>query len=178
MKVFGLSGMIGSGKSIVADIIVQEENASFYRFSDTLGDILRLLGRDVSRENLQALGVSLRQAFGDDVLAQAMRGRLQKDNPETAVIDGVRYPEEYEFIKNLGGSLWFIDASQETRYKRTVSRGTRGEAEISFKEFIESQGNKTEEGIMDLKSKADEVLENNGSMEDLRARVLDSLGKS
>ncbi|MBU0761475.1 MAG: hypothetical protein KKD39_00470, partial [Candidatus Altiarchaeota archaeon] len=72
-KVYGLIGPIASGKSIVADYLIKEKCASYYRFSDVLRDILIRIHKENTRENLQGLGVALRNVFGDDILAETLK---------------------------------------------------------------------------------------------------------
>ena len=171
-RVIGLVGGIGAGKGVITDYLVEEYHASSYRFSDVLKSILEALVLEDTRENLQALGVALRNAFGDNVLVGAIRKSIEEDNCRIVVVDGVRYPAEAEMVKSFfGGILVYVDAPPEVRHKRCLLRGTRGEHGISFEEFMENDCKKTEKNIRELGANADFVLQNDGTIEELHEKV-------
>lgn len=173
MRLIGLIGEIGSGKSVVADYLVDKKGGRYYRFSDILRDVLMRLHRDVVRENLQSLGVALRGCFGDGILARVMREDIMLDNPALAVIDGVRYPDEVEMVRDLGGETWYIRAPPKIRFERTVSRGTRGEAGMDYDDFLRSCENETEKRISVIGEDADLIIDNAGGLGELHSAIED-----
>lgn len=170
--VIGLTGRIASGKGEVARHLSEKHRASICRFSDILRDVLEVLGLPNTRENLQALGAGLRSSFGENVLIEAMKTRIGKSSSEIIIVDGVRYKTEAELVRSFDENiLVFVDAPVKDRYKRAVSRGTRGEADISLEEFRRSEEKDTEKNLDEIKDMADEVIENTGSLEQLRAKA-------
>ncbi len=169
--VIGLIGRIASGKSIVADHLVREHRASYYRFSDILRDILLRLHRPNTRENLQDLGLALRKVFGDGLLAETLKKDIEDDDSDFVVVDGIRYRDEYDMVKSLGGVIAYVTAPEDVRYERVVGRGTRGEAEITLEEFRRNEARETEKLIDQLGAEADVVLENTGTIEELKQKV-------
>ena len=170
--VVGLIGKIASGKGEAARFLEEEYGAKTFRFSDILKDELITEGRPVTRENLQALGNKLRAEQGDDVLVKALKEKISSSGAQLAVVDGIRYPAEAsmvrEFEKNI---LIYVTAPDEVRYQRVLSRGTRGEAEISLEEFKKHEADETEQQIDSIGAGADYAIENTGTVEGLRERV-------
>jgi dephospho-CoA kinase len=169
-QVVGLSGKIASGKSIVADYLI-ERGASYYRFSDVLRDILKRLHVEDTRGNLQGLGGSLRELFGDDILARVLKADILSDGGQLIVVDGVRYAGEARMLRDVGGIIVFVEAPAKIRYERAVGRGTRGEAKLSFEEFLNNEGMPTELGIEGVGEAADYRIINTGTIGELKAKV-------
>ena len=170
--VIGLTGRIASGKGEVARHLSEKHMASICRFSDILRDVLKILGLSNTRENLQALGAGLRSSFGENVLVDAMKARIAESSSEIIVVDGVRYKTEAELVLSFSENiLLFVDAPVEERYERAVARGTRGEADISLEEFKSSEERDTEKNLDEIRDMADEVIENTGTLEELRAKT-------
>ncbi len=175
-KIIGLIGKIASGKTVVADYLINDKKAGYHRFSDVLRDVLERLHQPNVRENLQKLGVALRGVFGDGLLAEILKRDILADKSEIVVVDGIRYQDEFDMVKGLGGIILYVTVPDRTRYERVVSRATRGEAGLSFEKFLENESSKTESLIDELGSKADHILENTGTLEDLKARVEEIIG--
>lgn len=169
-KVVGLVGAIASGKSVLADRLVDVYGASYYRFSDVLRDVLERLHLENTRENLQCLGIVLRQGFGEDVLSDALREDIAAEEG-LVVVDGIRYLKEYEMIRELGGVVVYVEAPEKLRYERVVSRASRGEGSTSFEEFLENESKPTEKQISEVGVRADYVIENTGTLEELLEKV-------
>jgi dephospho-CoA kinase len=175
-RIFGLIGGIASGKTVVADYIVKRKKAGYYRFSDVLRDILLRLHQPNTRENLQNLGVALRKAYGDGILAKTLREDILKDKSEFIVVDGIRYQDEFDMIKELGGVTVYVTAPGEVRYERVKGRGTRGEANINLNDFIECEKRETERLIDSIGAKADHRIENTGTLAELKKKTDELLG--
>ncbi|MFH1055873.1 MAG: AAA family ATPase [Candidatus Altiarchaeota archaeon] len=169
--VIGLIGRIASGKSIVADYLVREKHASYYRFSDVLRDLLLRLHKPNTRANLQELGLALRRVFGDGILAEALKVDIEAEEAELIIVDGIRYEDEFRMVKEIGGILVYITAPQEMRYQRVVNRASRGEAGISIEDFKRNEARQTEELIDTLGAKADHKIDNTGTIEELKKKV-------
>jgi dephospho-CoA kinase len=173
--VIGIMGKIGSGKSEASRYIAEKYDGRVFRFSDVLKDILQRLNLELKRENFIALGSALRREFGDGVIAWALKRDILASEAQVVIVDGVRYPEEVEMIRSFENSvLIYIYASQEVRYQRAVKRGEKGEATISYEEFLKNDSAETEKRIAELAKLADYRIENNGTLEELYA-ALDSI---
>lgn len=170
--VIGLVGKISAGKGAIAEHLADRYDASVYRFSDVLKDLLQRLHLPDTRENLQNLGVVLRGAFGDGVLATALGEDIKKDEAEVIVVDGIRYENEVRMLRGFENNvLIFVTAPVEVRYKRATGRGTRGEKGLSLKEFKKLDNRETERLIDTIGKKADIRIENTGSLKELYEKV-------
>jgi dephospho-CoA kinase len=168
----GLAGRIGSGKTVVSKQLQEKYGAREHRFSEILEDILDRLHLPHRREYLQKLGKILREEFGQDVLVDAMRKSLEHEKAGVVVIDGVRYRNEVEMLRSLHKNiLIFITAPPRLRYERTVKRGTRGEATITYNEFLANEKAATERELNTVKREADFVLDNTGTLGELFEKV-------
>jgi len=166
--VIGLVGKIASGKGVVSDHLVKAYGGKVYRFSDVLRELLLKLDKPNTRENLQALGLHLRQIFGDSVLADVLKRQIHADKSNLIIVDGVRYWNEVDMVRSFKNSLLIsITAPPEVRFKRSLGRGTRGESNISFEQFRRNEENPTEKVIDEIAVHADIKIENLGTREDL-----------
>lgn len=168
----GLVGRIGCGKSTIGGHLKENYSAVELRYSGILTEVLTALSIPVTRENLQTLGKTMREAFGKDVLVKAMKGKLENTDSSMIIVDGIRYPNEVEMLREFDDTiLIFVDVPPEVRYDRVVKRGERGEAGISFEEFKANEEAETEKYIDIIKGMADHVLDNTGTPEELIEKV-------
>jgi len=176
--VVGIIGKIASGKGEASRFLEQEYGAQTFKFSDILKEKLIQDGKPVTRENLQALGNKLRAEEGDDVLVKKLKEKIQASSAQLAVVDGVRYPAEADMVRGFENNLIiYVTAPDEVRYQRVLSRGTRGEAEITFEEFKKHELDQTEQQIDSVGAGANYTIENTGTVEELRSQVKEIMSK-
>jgi dephospho-CoA kinase len=169
--VIGLVGRIGSGKTAVSEYLQDTYGAHEHRFSQILMDILDGINIPHERGHLQELGKILRARLGKDVIVNAFKTDLEKDTSEILIVDGIRYENEVAMLKEKDGVLLFVTASPEARYMRAVKRGEKGEAEITYEQFLESEKAETEKHIEEIKDSADYIIDNSGTLDELHDKV-------
>ncbi|QQG45713.1 MAG: hypothetical protein HYW89_02230 [Candidatus Sungiibacteriota bacterium] len=175
--IIGLLGQKGAGKGLLVKTVsklLPQHRVAALRFSDPLREIVSILGKEESRENLQALGTALRNAFGEEgVLNSALRVRLEKLDADIVFFDGIRKQKEAEFIKELGGILIFIDASEELRFKRRCLNAENADEEgMTREQFQKQELAPTETTIRTIaNTMADTVIINNGTIEELEEKA-------
>jgi dephospho-CoA kinase len=171
--VIGLAGEMGSGKGTVAKFIAEKYKGSYYRFSTMLRDVLDRLHLEQSRENLPKISVALRNAFGEDIFDKVMVGDIEKDQSEIIVVDGMRRLKDAENLRKLAGFyLVYVDASLENCFERIVKRHENtDDAGKTIEEFKKEHTDEPETQIRALKDISDFVVENNGTLEELYAKV-------
>lgn len=172
--IIALTGEKISGKTTVAHHLVREYQAEYFRFSQILMDVLERLHQPVSRKNLVAVGTQLRTLFGDDFLATVLSQDIRRSTGRIKVVDGMRYVAEYEVMKQELGGIYLIDitADLHTRYERMAGREEKAdEKAMSWEEFQKRENDVTEEGIVDLRKKADLQIINDGSVEELFTKI-------
>ena len=74
-------------------------------------------------------------------------------------------------LKEKDGVLLFVTASPEVRYERAVKRGEKGEAEITYEQFLENEKAETEKYIEKIKESADYIIDNSGTLDELHDKV-------
>lgn len=180
-RIIGLCGYARSGKNTVGDILEAEQGFRQESFAQalknvaaeinpillhkgvyvTLANLFALYGDwdtvkeqcPAAREFLQVLGVACRDQIGKDVWVTALANRLTSaGNPPRVVVTDCRFFNETSWIKEQGGELWRI-----TRPGTGPVNGHISESELP------------ESGPL-----YDRIILNDGSLADLRAKVLNS----
>ena len=171
--ILGIAGEIASGKGTTAQYLTEKHSASTYRFSTALRDLANRMYLEESRENLQKLSTIFRENFDDNILSMVIYKDVERDKGQVIAIDGVRRMADIEFLKRLPEfKLVYIDASMENRYQRITKRGENvDDNSKTFEDFKKDHEREAELQIKDLKNKADFVVDNNGTMEELYAQI-------
>lgn len=177
-NIIGLLGPAGSGKDTVREILAKH---GYYglAFADPIREMLKPLllacgvdlsymtARHLKEQPMPVLGVSYRQlaqtlgtewgrAQGPDfwlriAAASMMEVSISTFGPPLFVISDVRFPNEAEWIRNLGGQVWRIDRP-----------GVAPVREHTSETLVET-------------ITPDFVLDNNGSLDDLQVAVAAAL---
>ena len=170
--VIGLVGKNGSGKTTVSKRIQDNYGGKEHRFSQILMDILDRLYLPHERTYLQKLGKSLRAELGPDVIANAFKKDLEKEQSDLLIVDGIRYENEVALLKGFENScLIFVTAPPETRYERCVARGEKGEEKMTYEKFLENEEAETEKRIEMIGKGADYAIDNSGTLDELFEKV-------
>jgi dephospho-CoA kinase len=175
MKIVGITGTIGAGKSLVRNILKEYFESSYVISLSTI--LKRRLGRNADRKTLQDFGNELRAKFGSQILAEVAIENLPEK--ELIIIDGIRNPGEVEFLRKKFGEnfkLIAVDAPIQLRFERTIKR--KYERIKSFREFLQLNErdlgkNEPEYGQQVAKclQQADFLIVNDGSIDDLRKKL-------
>ena len=174
-KIIGISGRLGSGKTTVSDYIkgidasykevafafklkqivalltaqpietcLTQEGKNIYidKFNMTIGEMLQKIGTD-----------SLRNNFNENVWVNSLLLEIE-NNPGNYIISDCRFKNEADAIKKMGGKII------------RINRPINPIAENSKRDL-----NHPSETSMDDYEKFDFVIENTGTMEDIREQV-------
>ncbi len=131
----------------------------------------------ITRDALITAGNELRARAGPGVLAERCAALITSDR---AVIISIRNPAEIAALRRLDGFvLVSVDAPSRLRYEREVARGREGGVE-SYEAFLarEERENSTRPEAQQLDTciaQAEHEIVNDGSLEELRAAVLQLL---
>ena len=181
--IIGLTGKNAAGKGTVADILSKKEFV-YHSLSDSLRDELKLLGKEVTRDNLIEIGNKLRKEGGPGVLADKMRPKLGLD--KNHIVDSIRNPFEVNSLREDFSSNTFIlisvDADARLRYDRLCSRGRIGDSD-SWESFVnqekqeENNDDPNKQQLSKTMNMADYSIDNSGSLESLEKQVRKILSK-
>lgn len=182
--IIGLTGFLASGKGVVSEIL-KEKGFVVYSCSDEIREECKKENIEISRDNLQKTGNLLREKYGPNILAKRLSDRIKLNGLENNyVIESIRTEGEINELKKLPNfSLVFIDANEKIRYQRAKERLKEKEHIDSFEDFILSEKkemNNTDpnsQNLLRCKELSEYILNNNGSIEDLKKQIEDLLSK-
>ena len=177
--ILGVSGEIASGKDTVGNYLAEAHGASKLRFSQPLRDMLDRLGIEQNRENMAKLSLYIRKAFGEDILSRVLLAEAEASTEEFVVVDGIRrLPDMVHMETDEHFYFCYVEANPEKRFERlTQRRQNTDDASKTAMQFEKDSQLETEIGIRDLKERADFVIDNNGTLEDLKKQTDDMVGE-
>lgn len=171
--IIGIAGEIASGKDTAAKYLAERYEALSLRFSQPLRDILGRMNLPEDREHMAKLSLHLRQAFGEDIFSKVIMAEANKGTAHLVVVDGVRrLPDILHLESEEHFYFVYVEATSETRYARlTKRRQNTDDATKTPVQFEKDAQLETERQIRDLKSRADFVVNNDGSLEELQKQL-------
>lgn len=188
MKVIGLTGGIGSGKSTVLDILNNEYNA-YVMLADDIGRLAMEIGSQTYYQMIEEFGkiiLNEDKSINTSIMADIIMSDEDKLNIQNRIVHPfvINYIKtEIERMKDtdrlvviesailyeagcegLCDRIWVVTADADIRIKRLMdSRGYSRERAVSFMELQMSE----EEYV----NRADAVIYNNGDIEELKKRL-------
>ena len=183
MRVIGLTGGVGAGKSRILDILKTEYGAEII-VADQVAHELMEPGQGGYREVVRALGTSFLNPDGtiDRPLLSAL---IFHDRNALETMNGIIHPMVWKTIKDkicssqadlivvesaimgreqdaISDELWYVYTSEENRIRRlNENRGYSRERSLSI-----MKNQLSDEEFREL---ADRVIDNNGTVEDVKA---------
>lgn len=167
--IFCITGMPGSGKSVVSDA-AKSVGINVVSMGDVIREEAEGRGIEKSPSSLGRLMLQLRDEEGNDAVAKRCLSKALGD-PHDAIIEGVRSLEEVEYFKSKAEvCLIAVHASPRTRFERLVRRG-RSDDPKDWQTFKERDMRELRVGIGSVIAMADKVFINEGSLPDLGEAV-------
>lgn len=181
--ILGIAGEMGSGKTFLSDFLVKEYGAVKTSFADPLKKMLQSLG--LTREQLwgsekeipdqrlllgktprhamQTLGTEWgRHCIHPDIWAAAWKTMLLEDQPTFTVIEDVRFDNEVDAIRSLGGKV--IGIQRRARVQRRA-----------FWRFGETKIHPSEDFWGMVERKGLRVVQNTSTIQELAGQVLEEV---
>ncbi len=152
-----------------------------HSLSDVIREEVAARGGEMVRENFLKTGRELRTKHGAGVLAERILARLTPD--QNHVVDSFRHPSEVEAFRGRQGfRLLVVRADAGTRFERLRRRARENDplTREGFDKLEAAEATSRAEGGQDLGATevmADDVVENNGTIEDLHAALSDLIPK-
>lgn len=150
------------------------------RFSDPLADILNILDKEISRENLIILATALREGFKNEgIINAALKKRIKSTAADIIILDGLRKAEEVKLVKELNGRLIYIKADAKIRFeRRRLDAEKTDERDVTWGQFQKQDSAPTEFTIHEVgENLADIKIENNGTVGEFEENVKPILSK-
>lgn len=167
----------GAGKGLFVEILkklLPDRRIATVRSSDPWREILRILGKEESRDNISTVATGIRAYFRDDgILIPALRNRLRTTDADIVILDGLRKPEELALVRELKGIVIYIAADPKIRFERRSAKAeTTDEEGMTWKQFMRQEQATTETSIRSMgETMADARIENNGTIEEFEAAI-------
>ena len=187
--IIGLAGTFASGKDTLAHYLVTEFGYLHVSTSDMVRQEAMKAHGSIERPVLHETANELRHTRGAGVFAELaitlFKAKLESGNDyKGMVVSGLRSLGEANIIKAAGGTLVFVDAPIETRYKRMISRKRDDETKLTLEEFtaqeareltVEDESDDAAFNISGIKAMSDIVLENGDSLDIFIASAVQAL---
>lgn len=190
MKIIGITGGIGTGKSTVLDILSKEYDAYVVE-TDKLAHRIMRPGTKTYEEIVKAFGETILQDDGT-IDRGILGGIVFEKEASRRMLNGIVHPAVKEYIindiheKTLAGKtslyvieaalliedgyreicdeLWYIYSEKEVRLKRLLLG--RGGTEQKWQNIMANQSNETF-----YKSNCDRIIDNGKSIEETRSQL-------
>ncbi len=196
MKVYGVTGLPGSGKSIISRIAKKDGIHSI-----SMGDVIR---KEAEKQNCTTgeAAVNLRKKYGNNVVADRCiqeiykhsRKRNKKKTPvkkmhksnnryappkkykkieqDIYIIEGIRSPQEVQYFRKRfkNFKIIAIHSNPEERFNRLIRR-KRSDDSPDYKVFLERDRRELDFGIGEVIALADYMLINEGHIQKFKTSV-------
>ena len=170
MRVMGISGMPGSGKSLVSDIATE------------MGAIIVSMG-DIIREEAQKRGEStketaknLRAEFGQYIVSELTIKKIKKLQEEgienSIIVEGIRSHHEVEMFKESFDDFIILSifANPQLRFER-LNKRMREDDSQEYSEFQKRDETELGFGIGNVISLSDKLIINESDLESCCAEI-------
>ena len=180
--IIGITGSDGAGKGTVVEYLVNTKGYHHYSSRSFILEHIARKGLEPTRNQMRLTANELRKEYGNDFVVRQAYDAAERDGVAHAVIESLRAIAEAEFLKENGGVLLAVDADQHVRYERVQARRSESD-KVSFEEFAaheELEKNDPDPNGMQkaaVVAMADHVIYNDGTFEELTAKVNDFLAK-
>ncbi len=169
MRVIGVSGMPGSGKSIISDKCV-EKGAIIV----SMGDIIREEAKKRG-ETTGETAVNLRKERGEYIVSELTIQKIKRlldEGNEKIVVDGIRSHHEVEMFKENFDDFMIISifANPTLRFKRLQNR-MREDDSKDYKEFAKRDQMELDFGIGNVIALSDKIIINESDLESYSEKI-------
>ena len=172
MKAIALTGMPGSGKTIIAKI-ASELGIPVFSCGDAVREAALERGLQPTSPVLGRLMFELRESEGPAAVVNRVVSKMRRSRPpgEAVLVEGIRSLAEVEELKaSFKVSIMAVHSSPSTRFKRLKSRG-RSDDPRDIEEFHLRDRRELEVGIGEVIALADIMVVNEGSLTEFKADV-------
>ncbi len=173
-KIIGFVGNQGSGKSEAIKFITQMvEKIEVIKVSDILKKTLNIWGLPINASNMQKISDIMKNNFSEKILENSVSRKINESKCEIIIIDGIRGQNILKLIKeNSNSFVIFIKSNKDTRFERILKRNEKNkESEITKDQFDELENHRTEKNVPLFEKTAEYIVNNNGTLEDLRSNI-------
>ena len=164
MRIMGVSGLAGSGKSFVSELATKRGAMII-----SMGDIIREEAKKRG-ESTGETAENLRKEHGQYIVAELTVKKIKKLLDEgldkSIVVEGIRSPYEVTMFKENFSDFIILSifANQEIRFERIKARKREDDA-TTFDEFKIREDRELNFGIGDVVSLSDKIIINESDLD-------------
>jgi dephospho-CoA kinase len=173
--VIGLSGMPGSGKSLVVQT-AQELGYAVVVMGDVIRQETTKLGLELNPYNVGKVMLQLREKYGKNVIADKCIPKIEQQVSQKVIVDGLRSLHEADtFRSNFSRFILIaVHASPETRFNRLFNR-RRSDDPNGWELFRDRDVRELSVGLGNVIAMAEYMIVNDDGIEQVKAKVKDIL---
>ena len=170
MNIVGISGLPGSGKSLVSEVGIKK-GAIIVSMGDIIRDEAKKRG-----ETTKEVSKKLRKEFGNFIVAELTIKKikkLQKDHPnKSIIIEGIRSHFEVEMFKENFDNFIILSifANPNLRFHRLQKR-MREDDSKNYEEFKKRDKRELDFGIGNVISLSDKIIINESDLESYNVKI-------
>jgi len=170
MHVMGISGLPGSGKSLVSDMAC-EKGAIIV----SMGDIIREEAKKRG-ESTKDTAKNLRKEHGEYIVSELTIKKIKKLEEEsvdnTIIVEGIRSHHEVEMFKENFDNFIILSifANPKLRFERLLNR-MREDDSTDYKEFQRRDQMELDLGIGNVISLSDKLIINESDLESYEQKI-------
>ena len=170
MQVMGISGLPGSGKSLVSDIAT-EKGAIIV----SMGDIIREEAKKRG-ESTKETAQNLRAEHGEYIVSELTIKKIKKlqedGNENTIIVEGIRSPHEVNMFKENFDNFIILSifANPTLRFKRLQKR-MREDDSKDYNEFLKRDQMELDFGIGTVIALSDKIIINESDLESYTEKI-------
>ena len=173
--VVGLTGMPGSGKSLVVET-ARAEGYAIVVMGDVIREETQKRGLKPTPKNIGKMMLELREKGGDSIIADKCIPKIEQQKSGKVIVDGLRSLSEVDAFKAHFSkfSLITVHASPETRFKRLYRR-RRSDDPDRRELFYERDMRELSVGLGNAIAMAEHLIVNENKREYTKAKVKEIL---
>ena len=174
--VIGLTGMPGSGKSLVVDT-AKEVGYAIVVMGDIIREETAKRGLELTPQNVGKVMLELRAQGGNTVVAQKCIPKIEEQPSSKVLVDGLRSLYEVDTFKEhiAKFSIIAVHASPDTRFNRLANR-KRSDDSDGWAVFHERDMRELGVGLGNVVAMAEQMVVNDNSVEEVKDRIKKALG--
>lgn len=169
--IIGLVGMPGSGKSVVVEA-AERRGYAVVVMGDVVREETRKRGLELNPKNVGQVMLELRKTSGNGVIAEKCVPKIEREESERVIVDGLRSLHEVDAFKAYfpNFTLVAVHSSPETRFKRLNHR-CRSDDSDEWEVFRERDLRELSVGLGNAIAMAEYVIVNENSRKETNAKV-------
>ncbi|WP_298498603.1 nucleoside monophosphate kinase [uncultured Methanobrevibacter sp.] len=170
MQIMGITGMPGSGKSIVSDMAT-ERGAIIV----SMGDIIREEAKKRG-ESTKETATNLRKEFGENIVSELTIEKIKKleaeGNEKPIIVEGIRSHHEVAMFKENFDNfiILSISANPQIRFERLLKR-MREDDSKDYEGFAKRDNTELDFGMGHVISLSDKMIINESDLESFRQEI-------